>query len=56
MLTKSEIRISKQYLMTEIQMSKIICFKNWNIGILNLFRASDLGFRILGTKLKYYES
>ena len=37
---KSEIRSTKQYLMTEIQMAERISFGNLSIRILNLFRIS----------------
>jgi hypothetical protein len=35
----------KQYLMTEIQMTKTVSFENLNIRILRLFRASNFVLR-----------
>jgi len=47
---KLEIRSTKQYQMTEIKIfktKKLSCFEHLRIGILNLFRISIFGFRIL---------
>jgi len=44
--TKSEYRNPKQYQNTNDQNSKLICFERLNFKNLNLFRVSDLEFRI----------